>query len=199
MRHRKDNKRLSRQSAHRKATLRNQVKALFLQEAITTTLVVAKQSRRLAEKLITMAKEDTVAARRRVYAILGERDLVKLLFGDIAKRVASRNGGYTRIIHAGKRHGDNAAMAILELTDRKEKEKKEPKEKKEKKTAKPAAKEGKKADAKAESGADKENVKSKKEKNVSDAADKEQANAETGDEKGFLGGLRKFLKQDKPE
>ncbi|MDD5747074.1 MAG: 50S ribosomal protein L17, partial [Candidatus Omnitrophica bacterium] len=100
MRHRKDNKRLSRQSAHRKATLRNQVKALFLRESITTTLVIAKQSRRLAEKLITMAKEDTVASRRNVFAIIGDRDLVKLLFTDIAKRMAGRKGGYTRIIHA---------------------------------------------------------------------------------------------------
>ncbi|MDD5746516.1 MAG: L17 family ribosomal protein, partial [Candidatus Omnitrophica bacterium] len=134
--------------------------------------------------------------RRNVFAIIGDLDLVKLLLTDIAKRMAGRKGGNTRIIHAGKRHGDNAAMAILELTELKEKVKKEPKAKKEKKAAKPSAKETKKTEVKAE---DKESAKSKKNKDAGEAAGKEPTGTESGDEKGFLGGLRKFLKQDKAE
>ena len=84
MRHRKSIKRLGRQSAHRKAVLKNQVKSLFEKEHIKTTEPLAKESRRLAEKLITIGKADTVAARRQAFSVLEDRTLVKTLFSDIA-------------------------------------------------------------------------------------------------------------------
>ncbi len=133
MRHRNGNKRLGRQSAHRKAVLRNQVKSFLVKERISTTLNLAKESRRLAEKLITLGKADTVAARRQAFEVLADRDLVKLLFSELAPRFTNRAGGYTRIVHLGNRRGDNAPLAILELTELKKEEKKVTKEKKAKK------------------------------------------------------------------
>lgn len=181
MRHRKNVKRLSRQSAHRKAVLRNLVKSLIEKEKIRTTLLLAKESRRLAEKLITLGKKNTVAGRRQAYSVLGNRDLVKLLFSEIAPRFASRAGGYTRIVKLGNRKGDNAKLAVLELTELVEKEKKAPKKKKEKKTA--VKKETKSA------------AEDKEKKKEAKTAKQEM----TEQEKGFLGGLKKFLKKDKTE
>ena len=135
MRHRKNIKRLSRQSAHRKAVLRNQVKSFFVEESITTTFALAKESRRLAEKLITIGKKNTVAARRHAFSVLTDRTLVKLLFDEIAPRFANRAGGYTRIIRLGTRKGDNAELVILELTDKKAVVKKDKKAEKGKKSA----------------------------------------------------------------
>jgi large subunit ribosomal protein L17 len=180
MRHRKSNKRLGRQSAHRKAVLRNQVKSLIEKESIKTTLALAKQSRRLAEKLITLGKDDTLAARRQAFEVLSDRSLVKMLFSDIAPRFATRSGGYTRIVQLGPRKGDNAPLAILELTEIKAKE--------EKKAAKP--KKTKKVKKEAPE-------KSETKKPEDKTEDKKQDNKE--DKKGFIGGLRKFLKQDKGE
>ena len=181
MRHRKSNKRLGRQSAHRKAVLRNQVKSLIEKERISTTLSLAKESRRLAEKLITLGKNDTVAARRQAFEVLADRDLVKLLFSDLAPRFANRAGGYTRIVQLGPRRGDNAPLAILELTEMKPEEEKKAKTKKAKKEKKdPVAK-----------------TETKKEK--AKKTDEKQLKLEEGDKKGFMGGLRKFLKQDKGE
>jgi len=187
MRHRKNSKRLSRQSAHRKAVLRNQVKSILEKEKIKTTLTLAKESRRLAEKLITLGKKDTLAARRQAYAVLADRSLVKLLFSEIAPRFGERAGGYTRIVHLGKRLGDNASLVILELTELKPEEKKT--KKVEKKTA---AKETKK-----QAPVKKEKAKSKKSDELSEVVEAEVTDIEKEeDKKGFLGGLRKFLKQD---
>ncbi|MBU1087664.1 MAG: 50S ribosomal protein L17 [Candidatus Omnitrophica bacterium] len=184
MRHRNSNKRLGRQSAHRKAVLKNQVKSLLTKERIRTTLSLAKESRRLAEKLITLGKDDSVAARRQAFEVLADRDLVKLLFSELAPRFASRAGGYTRIVHLGNRRGDNAELAILELTEKKKVEEKTVKEKKQKKEAvlKPEKKE-----AKTTAKAKKIEEKTKETKKTEE------------DSKGFMGGLRKFLKQDKAE
>jgi len=197
MRHRKNSKRLSRQSAHRKAVLRNQVKSLIAKEKIKTTVALAKESRRLAEKLITLGKKDTVASRRRAFSILADRDLVKILFSELAPRFNARNGGYTRIVRLGNRQGDNASLAILEFTERKIEEKKSKKAKKVKK--KSVAKEEKKEDQ-AKKGTQEQ--KQKKEEIVKPEAKqdiKEKSVKEEKGSKGFLGGLRKFLKQDKTD
>lgn len=118
MRHRKGYKELSRFPAHRQALLRNLVASLFLHEKIETTYTRAKAAQRLAEKLITIAKEDTVAARRLVAEHIPNplrRQVIPKLFKDIAPRYKDRNGGYTRVIKAGIRRGDAAQEAVLML------------------------------------------------------------------------------------
>lgn len=119
MRHRKRRSRLSMMTARRDATMINMVSALFTYQKIETIHARAKEVRRLAEKLITLSKEDTVAARRRAYSVLKDRDLVGKLFKEIAPLCKNRTSGYTRIIQLGFRRGDGAQMAILELTDKK--------------------------------------------------------------------------------
>jgi large subunit ribosomal protein L17 len=119
MRHRKKRSRLSMMTARRNATMINMVSGFFTHQRIETILARAKEVRKLAEKLITLAKNDTVAARRRAYQVLGNRDLVGKLFKEIAPLCKNRTSGYTRIIQLGFRRGDGAQMAILELTDRK--------------------------------------------------------------------------------
>ncbi|MCM8813824.1 MAG: 50S ribosomal protein L17 [Candidatus Omnitrophica bacterium] len=119
MRHRSNYNRLGRQSAHRKAVLQNIVKSFLVKEQITTTLTMAKEARRLAERMITLGKSDTLAARRQAYRVLNDHELVHVLFSDVAPRFVKRAGGYTRIVHLPKpRRGDAAAMAILEMTER---------------------------------------------------------------------------------
>lgn len=131
MRHRNKRSRLSMMTAHRNAMLRNMVQNLFKYERIETTLARAKETRRLAERIITMCKDDSVVSRRRVYAYIPDRDLIKKLFTEIAPLFKSRNSGFTRIIQTDFRRGDGATLAILELTERKIVEKL-PKKKKEK-------------------------------------------------------------------
>ncbi len=115
MRHQKTNIKLNRTASHRKALLMNQTRALIEHKKITTTLAKAKATRSYAERLITFAKKDDVAARRQVLKKLHSRDAVKTLFHEIGPRFRDRNGGYTRIIKLENRNGDNAPMAILEL------------------------------------------------------------------------------------
>lgn len=131
MRHRKRRSKLSMKTAHRNAMLRNTVKNLFKYQKIDIILARAKEVRRLAEKLITLSKSDTVFARRRAYSVLGDRDLVGKLFNEIAPLFKSRTSGFTRIIPLGFRRGDGASLCILELTEKKIVEKL-PKKKKEK-------------------------------------------------------------------
>ncbi|MCG2703781.1 MAG: 50S ribosomal protein L17 [Candidatus Omnitrophica bacterium] len=159
------------------------VKNLLQQEQIKTTITLAKVSRCLAEKMITLGKKDTLSARRQAFSVLGDRDLVKLLFSDIAPRFAARAGGYTRIVRLGNRRGDNASLVILELTELKEKAKKEKKETAGKKETKKAADK-------------KESAKTKK---AEEAISSEVKNERDKEGKSFLGGLRKFFKQDKSE
>ena len=198
MRHRKNSKRLSRQSAHRKAVLRNQVKSLLVEERIKTTLTLAKESRRLFEKLITIGKKDTLAARRQAFEVLADRNLVKLLFSEVASRFSTRSGGYTRVVHLGNRRGDNASLVILELTELK---KEEPKAKKPKKIRKAVAAKDEKKEVKEKKETKKEKVKNTQEFKVVEESKetKDAKEAKKEDKKGFLGGLRKFLKQDKAE
>ena len=115
MRHRKDHRKLSRTSAHRRAVLRNLVTALFQYERIETTVAKAKEARRLAERMITFAKEGDVAARRHVTRFVTKPEVVSKLFATIAPWYTERNGGYTRIIRIGHRLGDAGETAYLEL------------------------------------------------------------------------------------
>ncbi len=118
MRHQKAGNRLSRNQSLRKATLRDMAKATLIQERICTTSAKAKEARKLIEKLITLGKKDTLAARRRVFAILCDHGLVSKLFKETAPRFKARTGGYTRIIPYTQRAGDNAKMVFLELTEK---------------------------------------------------------------------------------
>ncbi|MDH5182657.1 MAG: 50S ribosomal protein L17 [Gammaproteobacteria bacterium] len=118
MRHRKSGRQLNRNSSHRKAMFKNMASSLFLHEVIRTTLPKAKELRRVAEPLITMAKEDSVANRRLAFARLRDSDMVAKLFNELGKRYQSRPGGYLRILKCGLRTGDKAPMAIVELVDR---------------------------------------------------------------------------------
>jgi large subunit ribosomal protein L17 len=118
MRHRKAGRKLNRNSSHRRAMFRNMTASLIHHELIKTTLPKAKELRRVAEPLITMAKEDTVAKRRLAFDRLRDKEAVGKLFGEIAPRFASRPGGYLRILKCGFRAGDNAPMAYVELVDR---------------------------------------------------------------------------------
>ena len=118
MRHRNIGRQLSRNSSHRKAMLKNMTASLLQHEIIKTTLPKAKELRRVAEPLITMAKSDTVAKRRLAFARLRDRDVVTKLFNELGPRYKARPGGYLRILKCGSRPGDAAPMAIVELVDR---------------------------------------------------------------------------------
>ncbi len=115
MRHRNYGKKLSRNTEHRRALLRNLVTSLILRERIETTVAKAKAARPLAERMITLGKRGDLHARRLVASYLLDAGAVSMLFGDIAKRYASRAGGYTRIVRSGWRKGDGADLAVLEL------------------------------------------------------------------------------------
>lgn len=118
MRHRESGRKLNRNSSHRKAMFRNMAASLFDNELIKTTLPKAKELRRVAEPLITLAKQDSVANRRLAFDRLRNKDMVSKLFNELGPRYESRPGGYLRILKCGFRTGDNAPMAIVELVDR---------------------------------------------------------------------------------
>lgn len=118
MRHRESGRKLNRNSSHRKAMFRNMAASLMEHEAIKTTLPKAKELRRVAEPLITMAKSDSVANRRLAFARLRDREMVTKLFNEIGPRYKERPGGYLRILKCGVRTGDKAQMAIVSLVDR---------------------------------------------------------------------------------
>ena len=111
----KGHRKLGRPTAHRKAMLRNQVTDLLREGRITTTITRAKESRRMAEKMITLGKRGDLHARRQALAYIYDEDVVTELFDNIAPKYAERNGGYTRILKLGKRQGDTAEMVFLEL------------------------------------------------------------------------------------
>ena len=118
MRHRKAGRQLNRNSSHRKAMFRNMTASLIEHELIKTTLPKAKELRRVAEPLITMAKEDNVAKRRLAFARLRDDAAVGKLFAELGPRYKERPGGYLRILKCGYRPGDKAPMAFVELVDR---------------------------------------------------------------------------------
>ena len=118
MRHLKSGRKLNRNSSHRQAMFRNMAASLFKHELIRTTLPKAKELRRVAEPLITLAKTDGVANRRLAFARLRDKQAVGKLFVEIAPRYRERPGGYLRILKCGFRPGDSAPMAYVELVDR---------------------------------------------------------------------------------
>lgn len=115
MRHRKSGRKLGRTTSHREAMFRNMVTSLFEHERIVTTTPKAKEARRLADKMITLAKKGDLHARRQALSFIRSKDVVAKLFDVIQLQFVDRNGGYTRIIQTGVRQGDAASMAILEL------------------------------------------------------------------------------------
>jgi large subunit ribosomal protein L17 len=120
MRHHKSGRKLNRNSSHRKAMFSNMTNSLFDHEIIKTTLPKAKELRRVAEPLITLAKSDSVANRRSAFSKLRDKEMVGKLFNELAPRYKERPGGYTRIMKCGFRSGDAAPMAYIELVDRPE-------------------------------------------------------------------------------
>ncbi len=118
MRHRLGLRKLNRTSSHRLAMLRNMTVSLLRHEVIKTTLPKAKELRRVAEPILTLGKNPSVANRRLAFARLRDREMVSKLFNELGPRYATRNGGYSRILKFGFRKGDNAPMALIELLDR---------------------------------------------------------------------------------
>jgi large subunit ribosomal protein L17 len=198
MRHKKDKRKLGRNTSHRKAMLNNMVRNLLISESITTTLAKAKEAQRAAEKIITLTKEDTLINKRAVYNVLQDHKLTSVVFKEIGPRFKARAGGYTRIIHLDTRAGDGAKMAILSLVDLKPKKAKATKKTKEKApkvkeaTAKPVKEEKKEAAEKQEP----KKAAAKETKKTAPEAPKK----ETGrDDKGFLKNLRSYLKKGNKE
>ena len=120
MKHRIKGKKLNRTSSHRKALFKNMAQAIIKHEQIITTLPKAKTMKPLIDKLITLGKKGTLHARRQAFSQLRDNKMVSKLFGDLATRYAQRQGGYSRVLKAGFRYGDAAAMAVFELVDRNE-------------------------------------------------------------------------------
>lgn len=118
MRHRLGLRKLNRTSSHRLAMLRNMTVSLLRHEAIKNTLPKAKELRRVAEPILTLGKNPSLANRRLAFARLRDREMVTKLFDELGPRYAARNGGYSRILKFGFRKGDNAPMALIELLDR---------------------------------------------------------------------------------
>ncbi len=134
MRHRKAHRKLGRTTSHRKALFRNMLTALVNNDRIETTLAKAKELKPLADKMVSLGKDGSLAARRRAISILQDKSSVKKLFSTLADRFGDRKGGYTRVLKLGFRHGDNSPMAIIEFLTA------EIKKKAEKKTEKKAEK-----------------------------------------------------------
>jgi large subunit ribosomal protein L17 len=120
MRHLNSGRKLNRTSAHRKALFKNMVLALIRHERIKTTDPKAKELRRVADRMITLGKQNDLAARRRAFAALQSHEAVKKLFDEIAPRFKDRNGGYTRVIKFGHRRGDATMMSVIEFTGQEE-------------------------------------------------------------------------------
>ena len=120
MKHRIKGKKLNRTSSHRKALFKNMAQAIIKHEQIITTLPKAKTMKPIVDKLITLGKKGSLHARRQAFSKLRDESMVAKLFETLAPRYADRNGGYTRVLKAGYRYGDAAAMAVIELVDRDE-------------------------------------------------------------------------------
>lgn len=118
MRHGMKGRKLNRTASHRKAMFSNMAASIIEHEQIVTTLPKAKEIRSIVDKLITLGKRGTLHARRQAFAQIRNETLVKKLFDELGPRYAERHGGYTRVLKAGFRRGDNAPMAVVELVDR---------------------------------------------------------------------------------
>jgi len=122
MRHKKLRHQLNRFTSWHEATLKSLSRSLLINQSIKTTKARAKAARPMVEKIITLGKDNTLSAKRKVFSMLGDHSLVALLFNEIAPRFSKRAGGYTRILSLGKRRGDNAEVVIFELTEIKKKD-----------------------------------------------------------------------------
>lgn len=182
MRHNRTRRRLKRNFSHRKQLLENLVLSLLKYQQIKTTLPKAKEAQRLADRLITLGKEGSLFSRRRAFQILGDRDTTTALFGKIAPRFQDRKGGYTRVLHFGLRKGDNAELALLELTEKEIIEKK----------VKPSK--DKKAKAHPEQH---ERHEGHKHEAAPEAKKKPETFKETKPKKGFLNNIRQFFRTQK--
>ena len=120
MKHMIKGKKLNRTSSHRKALFKNMAQAIIKHEQIITTLPKAKTMKPIIDRLITLGKKGSLHARRQAFSQLRDKNIVSKLFNDLASRYADRHGGYSRVLKAGYRYGDAAAMAVLELVDRDE-------------------------------------------------------------------------------
>lgn len=118
MRHGNAGRKLGRTGTHRRAMFGNMISSLIMHETITTTLPKAKELKRLSDRIITLGKRGRLHDRRRAIAILGQEEPVQKLFGELAEAFRERNGGYTRVVKAGFRYGDNAPMAVVQLVGR---------------------------------------------------------------------------------
>lgn len=200
MRHGKRNIKFGRHPAHRKATVNALLSALVKYKKIETTLAKAKETRRLADRLITWAKKGDLHHRRLAYSILKDRDVVGILFNDLGPLFGKRNGGYTRVIHTRVRPGDGAELAILEWTEKKEVVKVE-KKKSKKEQVKPEVKQEAKEtrqEAKHEEKHAEEHPKDKLQHEIKRPEAPKQTEGHK-QKKGFLGGIRKIFgnKRDK--
>ena len=130
MKHKIKGKKLNRTSSHRKALFKNMAQAIIKHEQIITTLPKAKTMKPIVDKLITLGKKGSLHARRKAFSQLRDDNIVSKLFGDLASRYADRKGGYSRVLKAGFRTGDDAPMAVIELVDRNPEAKKVDKPKK---------------------------------------------------------------------
>jgi large subunit ribosomal protein L17 len=153
MNHKKSFNKLNRNASHRKALLRNMATVLFKHERIVTTKAKAIEVRRVAEKMITRAKEDSVHNRRVVGEKIADQEILAKLFTDIGPRMKERNGGYTRILKIGFRDQDAASMVVLELVDHRLEDGKKSEKKKPAEKAKKSDTKSKKSEAKADSKA----------------------------------------------
>jgi large subunit ribosomal protein L17 len=193
MRHHIQRHQLNRFTSWHKATLRDIVRSLLIQQRIFTTKGKARAAQPLAEQMITLAKDNTLAARRDAFKVLCDHTMVSLLFKEIGPRFAKRTGGYTRIMPWGRRRGDDAEIVIFELTEQK-KEKKAPKKEK-------AAKEEAKGPIKETSHAEEARAEEKPEEQhfvpKHKTATEEKVPSTKKPTKKFLGGLRGIFKKER--
>ncbi|TBR15828.1 50S ribosomal protein L17 [bacterium] len=188
MRHKKSRHQLNRFTSWHKATLNSMARSIIINQRINTTLAKAKAARTLIENLITLAKENTLANKRRAFRVLQDHKLVSLLFNDIGPRFKNRVGGYTRILNLGVRRGDNANIAILELSEIKKEEKKTVKPEKAKEVKPKQEKKPETLPENPQAGEKQE----KKDEHVSEKPD-----AVKKPTKKFLGGLRGIFKKER--
>ncbi len=178
MRHMNKVKTLNKKKSHRRALFQNLANALFDHESIKTTSPKAMELKKVADKLITLAKRKDMHAMRLAFSILRNKEIVRKLFTDIGERYTATSGGYTRVLKIGSRKGDNAPMAIVELTHKKEKEDK--KEKAEKKKAKQKAEKKEKPAKKEKAAKEKTEKIETKEKKPRKKTVKKKAETKTG-------------------
>lgn len=181
MRHRKFKFQLNRFTSWRQSTLKSIARNTLIHQSIKTSAQKAKATKPLIEKLISLAKSNTLSAKRQAFKILGSHNLVSLLFKEIGPRFNQRQGGYVRIINLGARRGDNAQLAILELTEIKKKEAKKPKKEEAQKIQKPV-----------------EEVRTEETKPRTETAVKEEKHPETKKpSRKFMGGIRNIFKKER--